>query len=316
MHDNSGYRGGGIFCKYDCTPVISNSIIYNNDVIGSGGGIALEASSHAILENLLIYNNTAHYCGGGISCYNSNAQINNVTVVKNTSNKGGGICIIVASNPVIKNSIIAYNYGSFGIDNNIDYPGNPTITNCNFYGNAVNNFNNCGPYYGYNVTTNINQDNCDAYQNIQINPNFIDMAYNNYQLNGFSSCIDAGNNNFVNLQTDLVGNIRIWNGKNYPFANVDMGAYEFGSQPLNIETDNSNLINEFKIFPNPANSIIEIELAQIANVEILNLQGQIIKIINTPSLKIISDISKLTNGIYFIKVKTDKEIAIKKLIKQ
>ncbi|MFH1321476.1 MAG: T9SS type A sorting domain-containing protein, partial [Bacteroidota bacterium] len=73
--------------------------------------------------------------------------------------------------------------------------------------------------------------------------------------------------------------------------------------------------NGLIIFPNPANDKIEITGLKNGIIEIINLQGQIIKILNLSNTKTI-DISKLSGGVYTMKIKTDNGIIVKKLIKQ
>ncbi len=74
------------------------------------------------------------------------------------------------------------------------------------------------------------------------------------------------------------------------------------------------LKNNLIIYPNPASKYISIKLnnsSVITEVSILNSSGeQIIKKTNTDKI----DISNLKNGIYFIKVKGDKHLTVKKVI--
>jgi hypothetical protein len=70
------------------------------------------------------------------------------------------------------------------------------------------------------------------------------------------------------------------------------------------------------IYPNPANEEIEIYVNQKSQIEILNLEGQLIKcIISEKNLSRI-DISDFATGMYFVKVKNEKGVAVKKLIKE
>ncbi len=70
------------------------------------------------------------------------------------------------------------------------------------------------------------------------------------------------------------------------------------------------------IYPNPANDYITIEAPQKTVLEILNIQGQAIKIINTEKIETSINLSDLSSGVYFIKAKTDKDFIVKKFIKQ
>ena len=70
------------------------------------------------------------------------------------------------------------------------------------------------------------------------------------------------------------------------------------------------------IYPNPANEEVEIDGIQNSTIEIINVQRQIIKTLSISNTKTIIDISKLSRGVYTIKVITDNNIIVKKLIKQ
>jgi 3',5'-cyclic AMP phosphodiesterase CpdA len=77
----------------------------------------------------------------------------------------------------------------------------------------------------------------------------------------------------------------------------------------------SNSLN-ISVFPNPAIDKLTIDCSQKATIEISNIQGQIMKTINSADKKTTIDLYNLSTGIYIIKVKTDNEIAVKKFIKQ
>ena len=74
--------------------------------------------------------------------------------------------------------------------------------------------------------------------------------------------------------------------------------------------------NEVNIYPNPANEKIEIEGLQAGQVEIINFQGKVVKNINLTMDITTIDISKLSSGVYSMRIKTDDGIIVKKLIKQ
>lgn len=82
--------------------------------------------------------------------------------------------------------------------------------------------------------------------------------------------------------------------------------------------DNSYKVDWTKenIYPNPANDKIEIEGLQVGQIEIINLQGQVIKNINLTRERTTINISKLTGGVYTMRIKTNDGIIVKKLVKQ
>lgn len=78
----------------------------------------------------------------------------------------------------------------------------------------------------------------------------------------------------------------------------------------------NHLSNSVSFYPNPANKELFVEGVQVGEIEIMNMQGRVICNENVLEPKNIIDISKLTSGVYLIKVQTDNGIFIKKLIKQ
>ncbi len=84
------------------------------------------------------------------------------------------------------------------------------------------------------------------------------------------------------------------------------------------EIAENNQIPQIKIYPNPTNSQITIELNNNGDytIEILNLKGQREQIFKTHEPVNNIDITKISNGFYFIRVINEKEITTYKLIKQ
>jgi hypothetical protein len=91
----------------------------------------------------------------------------------------------------------------------------------------------------------------------------------------------------------------------------------------NIATNNPNGIFKnynapdlFSVYPNPANDKTELSLLKKSKIEILTIEGQIVKTIDSADTKLTIELKNLSRGVYFIKASTDKEISIKRLIKQ
>lgn len=70
------------------------------------------------------------------------------------------------------------------------------------------------------------------------------------------------------------------------------------------------------IFPNPVINNITIKTSRQTTIEILNIQGQIIKTFYNAEKETIINLTNLPSGVYIIKAKTDKGITTKKFIKE
>ena len=71
---------------------------------------------------------------------------------------------------------------------------------------------------------------------------------------------------------------------------------------INSCTDIEEIENGISIYPNPANSIINIVNVENANVEVVNALGQVVYEKENVSGELSIDIRNLTNGMYFVKV--------------
>lgn len=70
-----------------------------------------------------------------------------------------------------------------------------------------------------------------------------------------------------------------------------------------------------KIYPNPANSILNIELPGFANIRIVDIAGQEVMNIEEVPERGSIDVSSLSRGIYFVNVNTGSETATLKMLK-
>jgi len=118
-------------------------------------------------------------------------------------------------------------------------------------------------------------------------------------------------------------------------------SFSFGSIPVNISSGSSGdvylaklgssvSINEYpaeadlSFFPNPATDKLTIVIANNdvtlslskGQIEISNIQGQILRTINTTEKQTSIDVSDLAGGVYIIKAKTEKGMTVKKFIKE
>lgn len=90
------------------------------------------------------------------------------------------------------------------------------------------------------------------------------------------------------------------------------------SNSITVDTQskiNSNTeTNDIRIYPNPTSNFVNIETnnQNIENIEIIDITGKII--IYTKNIKI--DFTDYKKGIYFIKVRTDKQMYISKIVRE
>ena len=91
------------------------------------------------------------------------------------------------------------------------------------------------------------------------------------------------------------------------------GLIRFSSSTLN--ENEFQLDNSILIFPNPTTSIINVNAnSTIKSTALYDMQGRVLKTIlgNTKVL----DISDKANGIYFMKIITDKGSKVEKIVKE
>jgi 3',5'-cyclic AMP phosphodiesterase CpdA len=107
--------------------------------------------------------------------------------------------------------------------------------------------------------------------------------------------------------------------RSYRIITVDL-SYVTVSPPMrsctNTGVDELNNPLNLSVFPNPVTDRLTIKCTRQSAIEILNVDGQILKRLTTDDVYTRVDLSDLSNGIYIIKAKTHQGIAIKKIIKQ
>ncbi len=290
-------EGAGAYFK-NCDPIITNTTIESNSAqnIGwgsYGGGIYFE-DSNPILQNVVISDNFPD----GIYCDNSNINVINTTIADNS-----GEGIRSASSLDIVNSIIWGNESY----NNIQISGYEISISNTDIENGVN-----GIYFGggnlYWLEGNINQD-----------PLFLGDSSHPYQLQPGSPCIDAGTPDTTGLNLydyDLIGNVRIFDGDGDGDTIVDMGPYEFGSIPVGLPKQSTDInANSFEIevYPNPFNDLINLNfmLTQpcIVSIIIYDMAGsQVEHLIHEytteGSYKLSLSTNNLPQGVYIVTLQT------------
>lgn len=205
-HNSAGaLGGGGLYVYKESDPLIEQNIFTAN-TSSNGAGIAVYNASEPIVRNNLIFKNKN---GAGIRVRTgSSPHIIHNTIADNTPYVGsGGIDCTLNSTPLIENNIITNSGNGYGIY--ADDSSSPEIKYNNVWGNGPGNYNE---FVG---------EQTDVSGNISVDPELVNPDSNDYHLNYYSKCINAGDPNFNDEEAkDFEDNAR----KMGQF--VDIGAYE------------------------------------------------------------------------------------------
>jgi len=210
IQNDASIAGAGIFLGNDsigtpCYPLIKNSIVRDNIILGTfgfGAGVCVDYYAAPTIVNSIIDYNQASATGsyaGGVAIVDANCTITNCTILYNSAaDSTGGIMGLGDFSAKITNSIIWGN----GIDlDNIDAD---MVSHCDIQNSTFSDTNG----------------------NFSLDPLFVNSAAKDYRLQLASPCIDTGTTNPVELpHADFAGNARIlYGGKSFA---PDIGAHEY-----------------------------------------------------------------------------------------
>ena len=226
-----GNGGGAAWCLlYNCTLSGNSTGIRNTTGASWGGGANACTLNNCILSGNSAYGAGSH--GGGASSpalAESGSTLNNCTLVNNyTDDQGAGAYGSTLNNCLLTGNIAVLGGGACGSTlNNCTVTGyNDSAGGSTGAGTYYCTANNCIIYYNVGVNdSGSTLNNCCAPDaggigNITNAPLFVNQIGNNFHLQNFSPCINAGNNAYVSGTNDFDGNRRIVGGT------VDVGAYE------------------------------------------------------------------------------------------
>ncbi len=232
--NSAGHRGGGVYCSWYSSPTFTNCRISGNSAGVYGGGVRCEDGFSGSFTNCVISGNTANDYGGGVHCEHSSLTFTNCTITGNSATYWSGV-YCYASSPTFNSTIIAHGWGSGSIY--FDGSSGSQFEYCDIFDNwGVHiGFKDGNPAHGPSsigelVTTNTNDDSCDAYMNIFLDPMFVNPG-EDFHLDDYSPCIGAADPTDP-PPTDFEGNPR----PNPPGSLPDIGAYEhWRDVPLPVE---------------------------------------------------------------------------------
>jgi len=286
-NNEAGSYGGGLYIISSSNVNLSYSSIYSNSAASDGGGIENSTSS-PMITNCTIYGNEAPGCGSQIDCWSGGLEAVNTIIGGSSSN--GSIYFNTSSH--------SFNYCDFINSVGPDFAGSSVPQNL-----------------GVISSSNANDDPCDEFMNILLDPQFVDQANDDFHLTEYSPCIDAGN---PELSPDPDGSI------------TDIGRYYFHQTEIeeNIIVQSQDYLHQN--YPNPFNpeTTISFSVAHAhSSVELViyNIKGQKVKSFNSAQEDSSGKYSitwngkdennePVSSGIYFYKLKTDNFEKTRKMI--
>ena len=285
--------------------------VYNNYISGGHGtGIVLVSLGGQKIYNNIIINAGKKYYPNDLTLMQHGIYVDDVTIQPDSSFLLFNNLIVSPKSDGIRfRSLLSQNNKI--INNVIIRPGN-----YGYYDTLHTSFTSNDAYI---MLTDKNID-VDTIRNIgrmnSVSLHFTDTLKNNFTLLPNSPLIDAGYDlSGYGITKDFYNHSRPY-GVNY-----DIGPFEYNSFYQGI--NKSNLVNSFKIYPNPAHDylkIISLPEVPFYKIEIYDITGKRISadslqmpVILTKTTSI--NISSLTAGVYFLRLISESDIDIIKFVK-
>ena len=134
-------------------------------------------------------------------------------------------------------------------------------------------------------------------------PNWSDTAYLGVRIN-VNSSFEYGWIKIVEI------NYEIWG-----ITTLTMGTFACENGVGGIK-EIKNYGMQLSIYPNPATNNLTIEAPPLSTIKISNIEGHLMKTIAASGAKTNVDVSSLSCGVYIVEVITEKDVGVKKFVKE
>ena len=259
--------------------------IANNEILSNGyNGLGIGVGGSEFLEAIITNNVIADNEGVGIS----SANAKNMFIINNTiaKNRESGILVkdyfLELHTVVLLNNIIFSNKIA-GIQS--EPKKCLKVMYNNIFENGIKFDLICSDSLGILTKKNINGDSCDTNFNIMMDPLFVYPDTNNYNLQGRSPCINAGNPNvFFN---DIDGSVNDMGATGGSSIYISFSDFDFDSVEVGLTKTKNLLISntresEFKIKNLLLSDSVHYSISQNAPLTILPFHSKQIKITFKP----------------------------------
>ena len=123
--------------------------------------------------------------------------------------------------------------------------------------------------------------------------------------------------NALNAETNIIFRIVFHSDANVTRRGVNIDDFVINGTLSNQDFELDNVV----IYPNPSNGIFTISYgnSKLSSIEVYDLTGKIIvskKEIQTSNFETSIDLSNTQTGIYFVKIATDNQTTVKRIIKE
>ena len=205
--------------------------------------------------------------------------------------------------PGTHNCIIAFNRGPFALRRTLSIQGTAAqIQYCCFYGNDsldIHRIQSGEPLLGVINWINANGDSCDGYNNIFVDPEFLDFE-TNFNLTELSPCIDAGDPESVFDPDGTIADIGL-----YPYCQ-----YSYNPDfPTGTEIPKEMQLSS--LYPNRTNSqstaILNLPQEALVETSVCDIRGRVVQRLPSShyqkgTSRIYFDLKNLPSGQYLVSV--------------